>query len=559
MNPQLFLIANLSLDEPGYQKWRKLKLDGSKLQWLDGEPIFNGEEPAIAKSVGELLDRLGEIEAIDGNSFIELGRADGTLSLVGALVGDEAIITWHHALGTACRLAGKVGGSGELIAMVAPLGFGAQIMVGTPDEIYIVDHDELGELFRPHTATVSMISSWLLARANDPGVDRDEFFRYARSLGLGELSAAPVQQRMLRELARFSPEELFEAASRVVAANQTGSLAEHFGSAESLAAALEQADKVLRAQGIEILAELAPTVAEPVAFELLEDSSSYVREAAMRSMGRYTSGRALDCMLELRDRLDAMGMAQLEAVALSTHPDLEQRLTRLAHDEVLFDEESYRAIDDPGAVEAELEECDRIYRRAFQVLSMVQRRGMQALAPRLVELFLDPPVRAMREPLALALETIGGPDVEAIAAKIHHFRFGMGLALNQDDERRRELLDIRPSVVDDGGIMHFEDLTLERLRHLLEEQFIDPDARQNEAPSTIEFYQFMEEWPEVTAHGYAVSIERDDYRIHIEGLDCDLADVDEDRREELKEAFEELCGEATEYEADDEGLYAWWT
>ncbi|MCA9523205.1 MAG: hypothetical protein KC609_19650 [Myxococcales bacterium] len=559
MDPQLFLIANIALDESGYRAWRGLELDRSAFAWLEGEPIFNGDAAPIASRVEELVGRLGEVEGIDGNSFVELQRDGVVLTLVGALVGEEAIVRWHEPLATACRLCGQVGGRGELCALMAPLGFGVQVTIGGDHEIELVEHDELAELFRPHTGTISMISSWLLARANDPNIDRDAFFRYARSLGLGRIDEAPLQQQVLARLAEVDSDDLFAAATQVVALHHAGTVAETFGSAQQLEGALSRADRRLRVQGIELLASLFPVESEPIAFQLLEDPSSFVREAAMRSMAYFRSERALRLLLELRDTLDAMGLAQEEAVARSAHPQIDQRLVALLEDPELFGPESYAAIDDPSAVEAELEACDATYRRAYQVIVFIQRRAIHSAAPRLVELFLEPPVRAMRDPLALALETIGGPDVEAIATKIHHFRFGMGLALNQDDTRRREILGIVERERDDGGIMHFEDLTFDELTQLLEEQFIDPEARQNEAPSTLEFYEFMEQWPEVTAHGYAVSIDRDDYRIHLEGLYCDLDEVDEERRDELKEAFEELCGEATQYEVDEQSLYAWWT
>ena len=68
-----------------------------------------------------------------------------------------------------------------------------------------------------------------------------------------------------------------------------------------------------------------------------------------------------------------------------------------------------------------------------------------------------------------------------------------------------------------------------------------------------EFLDFMRKHPAAVAHGYAVSPDRDDYRITIEGLRVPRNDATWD----LEQAFEEFCQSADELMTNGE-LYSWW-
>ena len=69
-----------------------------------------------------------------------------------------------------------------------------------------------------------------------------------------------------------------------------------------------------------------------------------------------------------------------------------------------------------------------------------------------------------------------------------------------------------------GGIRYYKGLTVDDLEWLLENNYIEPNEAQNNAPSVQEFYGWMQLHPSFKAHGYAVDIKRDDYRISIEGV-----------------------------------------
>jgi hypothetical protein len=129
--------------------------------------------------------------------------------------------------------------------------------------------------------------------------------------------------------------------------------------------------------------------------------------------------------------------------------------------------------------------------------------------------------------------------------------------LNHDVNRRAEILNL-PDTNLDEDLTRFHGLDLERLNQLLDEHFISREGRQNCSPSTVEFRDFLEQWPEVEAHGYAVCARREDYRATIEGLECDLTTVVSERRSALRSAFHAFCRHADELEMEDDLLWSWW-
>ena len=69
-----------------------------------------------------------------------------------------------------------------------------------------------------------------------------------------------------------------------------------------------------------------------------------------------------------------------------------------------------------------------------------------------------------------------------------------------------------------GGIRYFDGLSLSALHELFAKGFIDANDRQNDAPAASQILAFMERYPDYTAHGYAVTLDRTDYRVTLEGV-----------------------------------------
>jgi hypothetical protein len=129
-------------------------------------------------------------------------------------------------------------------------------------------------------------------------------------------------------------------------------------------------------------------------------------------------------------------------------------------------------------------------------------------------------------------------------------------SLNKDQRLRDTIIwgDYSP---DDygGGIRRFSFMKLDQLEKLISNNFIELDQRQNWSPSTKEFYDFLKKNPQFTAHGYAVELKRNDYRVTIEGLECRvLCD------EETIKSFKILCRNADSKSIDLKKplLYSWW-
>jgi len=135
-----------------------------------------------------------------------------------------------------------------------------------------------------------------------------------------------------------------------------------------------------------------------------------------------------------------------------------------------------------------------------------------------------------------------------------------GFVFNRHWQQRNAILlpFVSPSehaAVLDGSedLFHFRDLPVEVVGRLIEECFLAPDDHQNQAPTTCEFFAFMQRHPEVKAHGYAVNLQRTDYRITIEGVSY----RGELSRELWREA-EQLFAEADEFQLGYNRLYVWY-
>lgn len=104
-----------------------------------------------------------------------------------------------------------------------------------------------------------------------------------------------------------------------------------------------------------------------------------------------------------------------------------------------------------------------------------------------------------------------------------------------------------------GGIRRFEGVSYADCQELLNLTVIDPKGRQNNAPTAEEIVGFLKDHPGFTAHGYAVSPKRDDYRVSFEGVECgegyDLQDVWD---------FFDVFPYPDEYSVTPEGICCWY-
>ena len=119
-----------------------------------------------------------------------------------------------------------------------------------------------------------------------------------------------------------------------------------------------------------------------------------------------------------------------------------------------------------------------------------------------------------------------------------------------NETRRNELLEIQGRYC--GGIERFSNLSVDILKILIDEKFISLDECQNCSPSTEQFYNFLLEHPCFTAHGYAVSPERNDYRITIEGIEG-IPKTDKDALD-----FVNFAKRADELDCTDSNYFCWW-
>ncbi len=103
-----------------------------------------------------------------------------------------------------------------------------------------------------------------------------------------------------------------------------------------------------------------------------------------------------------------------------------------------------------------------------------------------------------------------------------------------------------------ADIFVFHELPVSAVGQLLEERFMDPQDRQNAAPTAGEFFAFLKRHPQVKAHGYAVGIQREDYRVTIEGVSY-RGPVSEALRREVENMF----AAADECHVDMDGIYVW--
>lgn len=123
--------------------------------------------------------------------------------------------------------------------------------------------------------------------------------------------------------------------------------------------------------------------------------------------------------------------------------------------------------------------------------------------------------------------------------------------LNKDQALRDVILGILPHHYA-GGIAKFNGLTVDKLKLLIDNNFIDMQGTQNYSPTTEDIYNFMCRHPEMMAHGYAVNLSRSDYRVTLEGVQGHT-----DSQGTINE-FISIFRQADEFMFEDGHLYCWY-
>jgi hypothetical protein len=103
-----------------------------------------------------------------------------------------------------------------------------------------------------------------------------------------------------------------------------------------------------------------------------------------------------------------------------------------------------------------------------------------------------------------------------------------------------------------GGTFSFKELTAVKCRELLNKGFADPEDCQDSAPSFKEITEFLERNPNFTGHGYAVSPDRNDYRVTLEGVESRGPISNKERND-----FVYWFRQADDFSLSDDGAFAW--
>lgn len=104
-----------------------------------------------------------------------------------------------------------------------------------------------------------------------------------------------------------------------------------------------------------------------------------------------------------------------------------------------------------------------------------------------------------------------------------------------------------------GGVRYFDHIDAQTLRELEYQGFLDPEDAQDFSPTAGDILYWMEQNPGFTAHGYAVSPERFDCRVAIEGVEF-RGNVTLDNLI----PFTEMFRHADDFDIRDNGLYCWY-
>ena len=128
---------------------------------------------------------------------------------------------------------------------------------------------------------------------------------------------------------------------------------------------------------------------------------------------------------------------------------------------------------------------------------------------------------------------------------------------------------ISPAEKSFGGVIRFDNLTVEQLEEISKVEGVNLYDKQNGAPTLKQFLKFGENVTrfsllnldgELYYEGYLVDADRNDSRITIDGIVIKNVSVKEDPEDldELKSDFKRFARRADELEIEDNYMRAWW-
>jgi len=539
------ILGSIRFPDGGAAEWRAEAIVPDDFDdWPDDANMFGA--PAVAPTVQAMLDAAAALGAPGDPSYLE-ARTDGDREVIaGTLVGDERCLQWHTSIATMLRAAGEAGGVGTAAIVLPMVGGATVITLGDDDSS--VELVPIQQVFADEAlATIAVANEgWLTAKRTDPSLARAVFRDGEARFWLGAPTAA---EDAALAAARALPDAALAAAldDRMVLAPGLEPLRTRTPDVAALRAALDAGTPLARTIAIELVGAHDPAAAEPLAVALLDHPSRYVVRMATRALAGAGGDAALDGLLRVLLEHATEWSSASEALTRVPHAQAAARLAALLERDAALDPMS--VAEDARAATVE---------RARRVIEAAGARRDPLLRDGLLARFDDPRSRWIVPRIVAGLANQGGPAVEARGQELQLAMMGMGKALNQDVARRAQLLAIEHEE-DSGGIIRFDDLELATLRTLLDEGFIHPEARQNDAPSTADFFHLMTQWPELRATGYAVSHARPDYRVHIDGVSVALDGLDPARATALREGLEPLTESATNVEMEDDHVALWWT
>lgn len=389
---------------------------------------------------------------------------------------------------------------------------------------------------------------------------RAAYRRDQARLGL-PADVSPVERMALDAALALDEDALSAALKSVHARSDSPPAATVLGDVTAARSALGAATFDARVLAIGLWAHADREAASQTAIALTRSPSQAQRIAALRALAGQLGSPALDAMLRCLN-LSPREKAEVHRLLEAVPPAQLAEHVLAVIDSPVCDPRSYTDVQ-PGqrSTPEREEEAQHQIRFGQGAIIAAGARGIRAALPRLIALFEDRHSAALffRPACIAALLALGGPDVEQRIEALHAASMGWGLALNQDVERRADLLGLQGDSRT-GAYVSYQELDVERFERLLDERFMSGDEQQNLAPAVIDFFSFLQSFPEVRAHGYAIGPSRADYRVSVAGLSCALRDVvDPDRRAVIRDAFSELCKEANHLEMTDDYLHSWWT
>jgi len=108
-----------------------------------------------------------------------------------------------------------------------------------------------------------------------------------------------------------------------------------------------------------------------------------------------------------------------------------------------------------------------------------------------------------------------------------------------------------------GGCKNFH-CSYATMEKLVEENFIELDECQNYSPYTRDFMDVLKDVDNVEFTGYAISPDREDYRVTIDGVDVEIQDTDFDTVSILVESFRGADEFSLQHDGHSYYLHAWW-